>query len=388
MPRKGLKIVVAGTIASVPRQGGWTWVVLQYLLGLRRLGHAVTFVDPVAPDALRPGDRPLAESLNARYFRAVVRHFGVEHVATLVVTDGSRRTVGIEYDDVVRAVEGADVLINVSGVLREGPLLARARRRVYLDLDPAFTQLWHAVQGIDMGFGLHTDFVTIGPGIGTPDCAVPTCGLSWITTVQPIVLERWPAMNDGVGGPLTTVANWRGYGSIEYQGVFHGQKAHALRALMALPTLTSQRFLLALAIHSGEVADLRALAANRWQIVDPVRVAATPGAYQRFVQSSKGELGVAKTGYIVSRCGWFSDRSICYLASGRPVLAQETGFSRFLPTGEGLLAFENLEQALDGVDRLNTRYAEHARAARVLAETFFDSDKVLAALLVRLAVTA
>jgi hypothetical protein len=113
-------------------------------------------------------------------------------------------------------------------------------------------------------------------------------------------------------------------------------------------------------------------------------VAATPGAYQQFVQTSKGEFGVAKTGYVVSRCGWFSDRSICYLASGRPVLAQETGFSRFLPTGEGLLAFDNLEQALDGIERLNARYEDHARSARMLAETFFDSDKVLVALLERL----
>src|SRR5262249_39720193 len=149
----------------------------------------------------------------------------------------------------------------------------------------------------------------------------------WITTPQPIVLPYWPVAEAVVHDALTTVGNWRGYGSVTYQGVFHGQKAHSLRPLMTLPRHSPKIFLLAMAIHSGEHPDLAALAENGWQLIDPAQVADTPAAYQRFIQGSWAEFGVAKSGYVVSRCGWFSDRSLCYLASGRPVLAQQTGFS-------------------------------------------------------------
>ena len=371
----------------MPGQGGWTWVILQYLLGLRRLGHRVLFVDPITAPALRPGGASLAGSANAAYFRAVVRQFDLEDASALLLTDGTQQTIGLPYAEIVRAARAADLLVNVSGVLRDQAVLGEARRRIYLDLDPAFTQLWHAVQGIDMGFTAHTDFVTIGPAIGTADCPVPTCGLAWISTQQPVVLERWPVANGSPTDALTTVANWRGYGSIEHQGVLYGQKVHALRGLITLPTLTDQRFVLALAIHPDETKDLQALAANGWELVDPARLTATANTYQQFIQGSKGEFGVAKTGYVASRCGWFSDRSICYLASGRPVLAQETGFSRVLPSGEGLLAFETVEQAVAGVERLNADYPKHARAARAIAERYFDSDTVLTRLLEQLGVT-
>jgi hypothetical protein len=384
MPRTGLTIVIAYSIAGAPGHGGSTWALLQYVLGLRRLGHRVIFVDPIPPAALRPEQAPLRESTNAAYFSAVVRRFGLEHTSALLLADGTRATVGMRYAAIVDAVRDADVLINVSGVLRDEGLLSLARRRVYLDLDPAFTQLWHAVQGIDMGFQHHTDFVTIGLAIGTPECAVPTCGVSWIPTWQPVVLEHWPvAPADGTGA-LTTVANWRGYGSIEYQGQFYGQKVHAWRAFMSLPTRTTERIVVALGIDPGETVDLQALAANRWQILDPARVTATPDTYGDFIRASKAELGIGKSGYVISRTGWISDRSICYLASGRPVLAQDTGFGRFLPAGKGLLAFETMDDLLDGIARLNADYPAQARAARALAEDVFDSDTVLTQLLARL----
>ncbi len=185
---------------------------------------------------------------------------------------------------------------------------------------------------------------------------------------------------------LTTVAHWRGDGSIEHDGVRYGQKAHAWRALAALPTVTSQRFVAALAIDPGEAADLAMLAAYRWEVVPPAQVASSPGEYRAFVQASKGEIGIAKTGYTLSRCGWFSDRSACYLASGRPVLAQETGFSQVIPTGHGLLAFSTVDDAIESLERLDGDYARHARAARALAEEYFDADRVLTRLLDQLGV--
>ncbi|MBA2446644.1 MAG: hypothetical protein H0V51_01320, partial [Chloroflexi bacterium] len=259
--------------------------------------------------------------------------------------------------------------------------------RIYLDLDPAFNQLWHATEGIDMRFAGHTHFVTVGQAIGTPECAVPTCGLDWIATPQPIVLDSWPVAERITYDALTTVGNWRGYGSIEHDGVFYGQKAHSLRHFITLPRLTDETFTLALAIHPDETHDLESLASNGWHLLDPTCVASTPADYRRFIQGSKAEFGIAKSGYVAARCGWFSDRSVCYLASGRPVIAQETGFSRFLPTGEGLFAFETSDDVLAGIDELKRDYARHARAARGIAVEHFDSDVVLARLLQQVGAT-
>jgi hypothetical protein len=183
---------------------------------------------------------------------------------------------------------------------------------------------------------------------------------------------------------MTTVGNWRGYGSIEYDGVFYGQKVHSLRQFMALPNHTREKFMLAMAIHPEESKDLAALSENGWKLLDPARLAHTPAAYQHFIQASKAEFGIAKSGYVASRCGWFSDRSICYLASGRPVVAQETGFSRFLPTGAGLFAFTTIAEVLAAIEALNRDYRRHARAARGLAEDIFDSNRVLPQLLQRI----
>ena len=379
-----LNIVVSGGVAGVPGQAGIAWVMLQYLLGLRRLGHGVFFIDPLSPEALTPLGTSLGNSANAASFHRLMAQFGFEDASSLLITDGSHTTVGQPYTTVKEIVAQSDILFDISGKLRDPELLSAASRAVYLDIDPAFTQLWQDVQGIDMGLGGHQQFVTVGLYIGQADCPVPTLGLEWVTTLQPAVLERWPVSPAPKNGPLTTIANWRGYGSIEHQGIFYGQKVHALRQLITLPTLTSEVFELALDIDAGEIKDLAALNANCWRIVDPARVAGTPDDYKSFIRSSKAEFGFAKTGYTVSRCGWFSDRSICYLASGRPVLAQDTGFGNSLPTGRGLLTFSSISDVLDAIDSLNENYEDHARAARALAEEHFDSDRVLSRLLGRL----
>jgi hypothetical protein len=343
----------------------------------------------VAEAALRPAGAPLARSINAAYFRGVMAEFGLGRTSALLLA-GTRQTVGLPYEGLRRVARRADALINVAGMLADGALTEDVPLRVYLDLDPAFTQLWHAAEGIDMRFGGHNRFVTVGQAIGRPGCDVPTCGLAWIPTLQPVVLERWPAAGRATRvtrDALTTVANWRGYGSVEHGGVFYGQKAHSWRRFFSVPALSGEKFAPALAIHPEEGKDLAALRANGWRLVDPARVARTPAGYQRFVRGSKAEFGVAKSGYVAARCGWFSDRSACYLASGRPVIAQETGFSRFLPTGAGLFAFETTEGALAGVEALSGDYGRHARAARALAEEHFDSDRVLGRLLCRLGVS-
>lgn len=378
-----LTILVSGMLAGVPHQGGATWAVLQYLLGFRRLGHEVYFVEPVEAAALQLEGGALQDSASAAYFHMVTARFDLLERSSLLLTT-SQETVGLSYETLLEAARRADLLINISGMLTDEALLAEVPVRVYLDLDPAFNQLWSAVEQIDMRFSGHTHFATVGLAIGQPECDVPTLGRQWIPTLQPVVLSHWPPAEHIVYDALTTVANWRGYGSIKHGSVFYGQKAHSLRPLMLLPTQAKERFMLALAIHEAEVSDLSALAANGWQLLDPQLVAASPSAYHAFVQGSKAEFGIAKSGYVVARCGWFSDRSACYLASGRPVIAQETGFSHYLPTGAGLFAFETIADVLNALDALRSDYRHHANAAREIAENHFDSDRVLARLLQRL----
>jgi hypothetical protein len=340
----------------------------------------VTVVDPIPGTSLLPAGIAPAASDNAEYFRKVVKRFELEKNAALLI-EGTRETIGLPYGEIARRARQADLLIDISGTLLDAELFEPAPTRIYLDIDPVFNQLWQAAEGIDRHFAGHTHFATVGPALAGADSPVPTCGLPWIPTVPPVVLSAWPVAGPIVHDALTTIANWRGYGSIEYEGVLYGQKAHSLRQLFDLPSRTSEHFLLALSIHPGETKDLAALDENGWRLADPTLAAGDPDTYREFIQASKAEFGVAKSGYVAGRSGWFSDRSVCYLASGRPVIAQDTGFSRYLPTGEGLFAFRTGDDALAAIDEVNGDYARHSRAAREIAEQHFDSRLVLSRLL-------
>jgi glycosyltransferase involved in cell wall biosynthesis len=235
-----------------------------------------------------------------------------------------------------------------------------------------------------MGFDAHTHFVSVADAIGNPDCPIPDCGRDWLPTLPPVVLNEWPVATELERRRATTVGHWRSYGSITHDGVHYGQKAHSLRKLIDLPRRAPERVEVALAIHPEETADLVALEENGWALLDPADVAATPEEYRGFVQGSWAEFGLAKLGYVVSNSGWFSDRSACYLASGRPVLAQDTGFGRRLPTGEGLLAFSDTDDVVAGLEELESDYERHRAAARRIAEDHLASDRVLGSLLERL----
>jgi hypothetical protein len=367
-----MRILFSGMVAGDPEQGGASWAVLQYVLGLRALGHDVYLVEPV--DRLEPR--------SIRYFSELVRDFGLDGHAALLAHGGAESS-GVPYRELVRVARDVDVVFNVSGMLRDEELIGPAPLRVYLDLDPAFNQLWHAGEGIDMGLELHNRFASVGLGLGTPACPIPTCGREWIKTLPPVFLPYWGRAGELETDAFTTVGNWRGYGSIEWNGKRYGQKAHSLRKIVRLPELTEERLAPALAIHAEETDDLRSLRRHGWELLDPRRVAGTPSRYAAFLRGSKGELGLAKEGYVESRCGWFSDRSACYLASGRPVVAQETGFARHLPVGEGLLSFTTVDEAAAALEEVGADYRRHADAARALAEDLFDSETVLESLLER-----
>jgi hypothetical protein len=365
-------VIVSGTIAGTPWQGGATWAVLQYLLGLRKLGCGVYFMEPV--------DDPQPEADASRYCRDVMERFGLEERWALVPRSGGE-PVGMSRERLRDAAREADVLLNISGMLTDPDVLDQVPVRAYVDLDPAFAQLWQAAEGVDMRFDAHTHFVSVADAIGRPDCPIPSCGRDWLPTLPPVVLEEWPVATATDRQTATTVGHWRSYGSITHEGIHYGQKAHSLRALIDLPLRAPDRFEVALAIHPDETGDLEALEENGWSLLDPGEVAATPEDYRRFVQGSWAEFGLAKLGYVVSGSGWFSDRSAVYLASGRPVLAQDTGFGRRLPTGAGLLAFSDGDDVVAGLEELDADYERHRVAAREIAEEHLDSDRVLGALL-------
>jgi hypothetical protein len=257
--------------------------------------------------------------------------------------------------------------------------------RVFLDIDPGYPQMWRELGLADMFEG-HDAFVTIGENIGRSNCLIPDCGLEWITTPPPVDLESWPVAPGGAS--FTTVATWRNpYGTVTFDGTTYGSRVHEFRKFVELPRLVGADFELALDIDAAEVDDLALLERNGWRLVDPKRVAGTPDAYRSYIQGSKAEICIAQNIYVATRSGWISDRSLCYLASGKPVLAQDTGFSDNYPVGEGLIAFSTLEEAAAGVEEIERNYERHSRAARELAEEHFDAGKVMSRLLDRLGVS-
>ena len=366
------RIAIGGAIAQKPGCAGHAWQFLQYLLGFRRLGYEVLLLD-----RLPAASGPAAER-GRRWLEAVMAGAGLERCWSLQL---GGRTAGVDRAAARRFLAGADLLINVMGFITDPELLGAAPRRAFLDTDPGFGQMWCALGLADV-FAGHDVLVTIGERIGAADCSVPTLGRPWITTPQPVVLEAWPAGNVSTGSRFTSIGSWRGaYGPIDYAGRRYGLRVHELRRFVQLPRRAGGSFELALDIAPDDAADAGLLAAGGWRLVAPAEAVGTLDAYRRYVQRSDAEVMVAKSMYVQSRSGWVSERSLCYLASGRPVLAQDTGFSERYPCGEGLIAFTTLDEAVAGVEAIRREPARHAVAARELAEAYFASDVVLGRLL-------
>lgn len=380
------RITVAGSIAQKPHQPGHTWQFLQYLLGFERLGLEVLFLDRLDHDACRDAQGRACtpeQAVGARYLAGVMRDFGLAGAWSLALEDGTR--LGLSADRVAAHVRDSELVLNVMGFETDESVLAAARRRVFLDTDPGFGQMWRELGLADV-FAGHDRFVTIAERIGRADCTIPTCGLDWVTTAQPVVLEQWPRMPPAPGRPWTSVARWRGaYAPVDYGGRRYGLRVHEFRRFAELPRRSGASFELALDIDPAEVDDLALLRANAWVLVPPASVADTPRAYRRYLQHSQAELMVAKGMYVESRSGWLSERSLCYLACGRPVLAQDTGLGDLYPVGQGLVTFTDIDDASAGVEAIEQNLQQHSDAARALAETHFDSDLVLGRLLDRVA---
>jgi hypothetical protein len=379
------KIVVGGAIANKSRNGGEAWVRLSWIRGFQRLGCDVHFVEQIDPAACvdeHGASAPFERSANRGYFDRVMDQFGLTSSASLLLGDG-QATSGLSYEDVLDLAEEADLLVNISGNIHSPEIRRRVSRRAYVDLDPGFTQFWHAAGNPGARLEGHDSYFTTGENIGTAVCPIPTGGIDWRPMPPPVVLEDWPAEASGPGNraalAFTTVGSWRGaFGPVEHDGRTYGLKVHEFRKMIELPRrVAGAKFEIALEIHAADAKDREALLTNGWRLTDPREEVPGPLEFRGYVQRSGAEFSVAQGIYVETESGWFSDRTVRYLASGKPALVQDTGFSLNYPVGDGLVSFRTLDEAAAGARRINDDYERHAVAARALAQERFDSDKVL-----------
>ncbi|KYC37134.1 hypothetical protein WA1_46740 [Scytonema hofmannii PCC 7110] len=374
-----MNVIFASAIGRFPI-GGNAWSDLQYLLGLRSLGHNVFYLEECGPESWVYDweSEQLTTELDypTNYVRNCLEPLGFENQWIYRAGD---RSVGMEVDAFRDVCSQADLMI-----VRGSPIslwreeYELPKRRIYIDADPGFTQI-----NIACGHGELINTIercdrlfTIGQRIGATDCLIPTIGKHWLLTLPPVALSYWPVTENDSSTHFSSIMQWHSYREVVYEGVTYGNKDKEFLKFIDIPQLTKQRFRIAL---SGGFPN--ELSQYSWEVLPGWIASFTPDSYQTFVQESRAEFGVAKQGYVATKGGWFSDRSVCYLASGKPVLVQDTGLSDWLPVGEGILTFCDQKEALKGTEAINADYERHQYAARQLAEEYFNSDKVLSSLL-------
>ena len=381
-----MRIIVTGLIGQYAF-GGVTWDYIQYALGFRALGHDVWYLEDTGTWAYDPVKmEPSADcSHNTAYLGRVMEKFGMGD--RWIYRNGADET----YHGVANATEAekiiasADVLANVSGACWLRPETAAIPLKLFLDGDPMFTQIGLA-NDPDSEYAKrvasHERHFSFGLNIGRKDCEVPTAGLHWRPTVQPIALDYWnpaspaPTMPHIADGAWTTVMNWASYAPKDFQGKKYGQKDIEFERFLDLPQISDEKFVLAMGQGVGNKRPTTMLESKGWNIIEPDTYLPDYTTYHEFLSRSKGEWSIAKNGYVTSRSGWFSCRSACYLAAGKPVVVQDTGWSDHLPSGDGAIAFSTPEEAAKALDLINKNYNHHSAAARAYAETHFDAARV------------
>ncbi len=377
-----LRIVVLGYIVRGPI-GGRAWHHAQYVLGLAKLGHDVCFVEdsedyPACYDP-RSNECGTAASYGLRFIEEFFNRLGLKE--NWAYYDAHRgQWSGKTKEEILKLFASADLLLNLSGVnpLRDWAL--QVPRKVFIDTDPAFIQIRHLTDKNARKLAeMHDTFFTFGENFGAEDCLIPDDGFDWIPTRQPVVLDVWKVLPGNSQANWTTVMQWDSYQTVEFGGQVFGMKSMSFDDYLNLSEIRPLESF-ELAIGSKSVPRKKLQNAG-WKLVNPLVPTRTPWSYQEFIQNSKAEWSVAKHGYAASQSGWFSERSAAYLASGRPVLTQETGFSKFIASGEGLLSFSSLKETVDGIDRINSDYKFHCKKAREIAREYFNYKDVLTCLI-------
>ena len=373
-------VVLSGALANKPLNGGNAWSRLSWALGFKRLGFAVCFVEQIDSRNCVDANGAVTSfkgSINCTYFQNTLERFGLEQSCSLICDQG-KEVYGLPLDTLQQKAKQASLLFNFSGHLTQPELLGSFQCKAYFDDDPGFTQFWHAENNPGSRLAGHDFYFTIGANIGKPNCPIPTNGIDWRYTRPPVVLEHWPTCPRPVLDRFTTVASWRGaYGPVQHNGATYGLKVHEFRKFIELPQRNAANFEIALQINPTDQKDRDALLANRWCLVDPKTSCGSVESFRAYISNSGAEFSAAQGVYVQTNSGWFSDRTVHYLAAGRPALVQDTGTKSHYPVGEGLLTFRTLDEAVAGTESIERDYHRHCRAARRIAEDYFDSDKVI-----------
>jgi hypothetical protein len=382
---KKLRIVILGMMGRCPF-GGQTWLYLNWLRGFHRLGHEVWYVEDDSVWPYDPRQNTVTDdcSYAVQHIATCMERIGIPNQWAFRLADRKGTCFGISDSKLDELYSSCDALLNVVGAtdLREEHL--RAPLRVYVECDPvsAELQLANGDEHTWREFAKYQHIFTYGENYGASDCGVPLNGITYRKTRQPVDVDLWPMTYDPETRFFTTIGNYRQNGNdIAYQGkTYHWSKHYEWEKFLGLAQRTPQPFELAM-MHC-EAEDRRRLQAHGWNVVSPLPMSLDVfGAYPAYFRRSRGEFTVAKDQNVRLRSGWFSERDACYLASGKPVVAQDTGFSKILPCGEGLFAFTTMEQAEAAIQAINTDYRRHCKTARAIAEEYFAAPKVAAKLL-------
>jgi hypothetical protein len=385
-----LRILMLGYLVRGPI-GGMAWgSALNYLAGLAALGHDVYLVEDSGdePWACWDPDLGMIDSepvYGLTYAASALASLGLpSHWAYHDAPRG--RWHGPLGERIVDICRTADLSIDIGGINPARSWLAEVPRRVLLDLDPVFTQVKHLTDAnADSIADKYTDFLTVGCNFGKPGCTIPDDSLPWQPTISPIFLPAWPVVPaPGREARFTTVMQWESYRAVEHDGRRYGLKSASFTPYIDLPKRVGPNLELA----AGGGAPVEQLRAKGWVVRDPFEASLTPDDYQAYIRGSRAEFTVAKHGYVATRSGWFSERSAAYLATGRPVVTQETAFTNWLDARLGVVAFSNPDEAAAAIEDVDSRYEQHARAAREIAEAYFDSRVVLTDLLERVFASA
>lgn len=380
-PTSRLRIVVAdGTLAGYPQGGGHWSAHLQYLFGLHDLGHDVVWLE-----LMRSSGDPAIDRWRIHVFFRRFRSYGFGDRCALVLyehaqTPDAAQVYGRSIEGIRDLLRSADLVWSLAGAVQQ-PLLSLCRHPVFLDLDPGHLQVPAANGHVEIP--AHRAFLTVGVKMHDPDCGAPTLGFTWKPFLPFVHLPRWPPVPEQCpDAPFTSVTHWTWEELWWEDRVLSVSKRDAYLRYITLPRRAGRPFQLAVHLHPRDhTGDRELLRRHGWHPVYPYRVAGSPAAYHRYILRSRAEFCCPKPIHRALRTGWFSDRSAGYLASGRPVLMEDTGIGDRLPAGTGLLLFRTLDEALAGVEEIDAHYARHARAARDLAEAYLDSRRSLSAML-------
>ena len=383
---KQTKVVVLGTMSKMP-VAGIVFLTMQYVAGLTRLGYDAYYVEAHAgtPSMFMTREGDDGSALAAEFIAKAMRQFGLEddHWAFQALHDDGR-CYGMSETRLQALYRSAGLILNLHGGTTPRPEHAATGRLVYIGTDPVEHELdvHHGVRRTIDYLEPHCAFFTWGENYGNPDCRLPALDrFSFKPTRQPVLIDMWEPFGTGSNDAFTTIASWRQpWRVMTFDGeTYTWSKHHEFIKILDLPRRLTQPF--ELALGSFEPEDREMLERHGWRVRDAQPVSADIDSYRRYIGASRGEFTVAKDQNVRLRSGWFSDRSATYLATGRPVVTQETGFSNVLPTGEGLFGFSTIHEALAAVESINADYARHTRAARAIARECFDHEVVLKRLL-------